>query len=47
MKIERAEVIVTSPDRNFVTLKITTDDGVTGIGDAHAERPRARRRRRT
>ncbi len=33
MKIERAEVIVTSPDRNFVTLKLTTDDGITGIGD--------------
>ena len=34
MKIESAEVIVTSPDRNFVTLKLTTDDGVTGLGDA-------------
>ncbi|UCR88964.1 D-mannonate dehydratase ManD [Mycetocola spongiae] len=34
MKIDRAEVIVTSPDRNFVTLKITTDDGLTGLGDA-------------
>ncbi|GAB3745791.1 D-mannonate dehydratase ManD [Microlunatus parietis] len=34
MKIERAEVIVTSPDRNFVTLKLTTDDGLTGLGDA-------------
>ena len=34
MKIIAAEVIVTSPDRNFVTLKITTDDGVTGLGDA-------------
>lgn len=33
MKIERAEVIVTSPDRNFVTLKLTTDDGITGLGD--------------
>jgi mannonate dehydratase len=32
--IERAELIVTSPDRNFVTLKLTTDDGVTGLGDA-------------
>ena len=30
MQIERAEVIVTSPGRNFVTLKLTTDDGVTG-----------------
>lgn len=34
MKIVRAEVIVTSPDRNFVTLKLTTDDGLTGLGDA-------------
>ncbi len=34
MKISDAEVIVTSPGRNFVTLKITTGDGVTGIGDA-------------
>jgi len=34
MRIDRAEVIVTSPDRNFVTLKITTSDGVTGLGDA-------------
>ncbi|OII26086.1 D-mannonate dehydratase ManD [Frigoribacterium sp. MCBA15_019] len=34
MIIDRADVIVTSPDRNFVTLKITTSDGVTGLGDA-------------
>jgi mannonate dehydratase len=34
MRIERAEVIVTSPDRNFVTLKLTTDSGLTGLGDA-------------
>lgn len=33
MLIERADVIVTSPGRNFVTLTITTDDGVTGHGD--------------
>jgi mannonate dehydratase len=33
MKITAADVIVTSPDRNFVTLKITTDEGVTGLGD--------------
>jgi mannonate dehydratase len=32
--IKDAEVIVTSPGRNFVTLKITTEDGVTGLGDA-------------
>jgi mannonate dehydratase len=34
MRIDRAEVVVTSPDRNFVTLKLTTDDGLTGLGDA-------------
>ena len=33
MKIIAAEVFVTSPSRNFVTLRITTEDGVTGIGD--------------
>ncbi|MGC5077030.1 D-mannonate dehydratase ManD [Agrococcus sp. DT81.2] len=34
MKIESAEVLVSSPGRNFVTLRITTDDGYTGLGDA-------------
>ena len=34
MSILAADVIVTSPDRNFVTLKLTTTDGVTGLGDA-------------
>src|SRR5690606_38125430 len=34
MIIDKAEVIVTSPDRNFVTLKLTTDEGLTGLGDA-------------
>jgi mannonate dehydratase len=34
MRIRSAEVILTSPGRNFVTLKITTDDGLTGLGDA-------------
>ena len=34
MKITNAKVIVTCPGRNFVTLKIETDDGLTGIGDA-------------
>jgi mannonate dehydratase len=32
--IRSAEVIVTSPTRNFVTLKVTTEDGVVGWGDA-------------
>lgn len=34
MKIIDAKIIVTSPGRNFVTLKLTTDEGITGIGDA-------------
>lgn len=34
MKIESARTIVTSPGRNFVTLKIETSEGVYGIGDA-------------
>ncbi|MGB5078691.1 MAG: D-mannonate dehydratase ManD [Sphingorhabdus sp.] len=34
MKITRATVIITCPGRNFVTLKIETDQGVYGIGDA-------------
>jgi len=33
-KIRSARVIVTCPGRNFVTLKIETEDGVTGLGDA-------------
>ena len=34
MKIADARVIVCSPGRNFVTLKIVGDDGTTGVGDA-------------
>ena len=34
MKILSAKVIVCSPGRNFVTLKIETEDGVHGLGDA-------------
>ncbi|MGW4548656.1 D-mannonate dehydratase ManD [Streptomyces violaceorubidus] len=34
MKITAADVVVTSPGRNFVTLRITTEDGLTGLGDA-------------
>jgi mannonate dehydratase len=34
MKIAKVDVIVTSPGRNFVTLKLTTSDGVVGLGDA-------------
>lgn len=32
--IKSAEVIVTSPGRNFVTLQITTENGTVGLGDA-------------
>ena len=34
MRITDAKVIVCSPGRNFVTLKITTEDGIHGLGDA-------------
>src|SRR5262249_57470099 len=34
MKIKDARMIVCSPGRNFVTLKITTEDGLYGLGDA-------------
>ncbi|MDR2453152.1 MAG: D-galactonate dehydratase family protein [Bifidobacteriaceae bacterium] len=33
-RIEAAEVLLTSPGRNFVTLRVTTSDGATGLGDA-------------
>ena len=33
-QITNAEVLVASPGRNFVTLRLTTGDGVTGLGDA-------------
>lgn len=34
MKIVDAKVIVCSPGRNFVTLKVVTEDGIYGLGDA-------------
>ncbi len=34
MKITGARLIVCSPDRNFVTLRIDTDEGIYGLGDA-------------
>src|SRR6202142_2619924 len=34
MKIRDAKVVVCSPGRNFVTLKIAAEDGVHGLGDA-------------
>jgi len=33
VKISNAKVFVTSPGRNFVTLKIETDEGIYGLGD--------------
>ena len=34
MRIVDGKVIVCSPGRNFVTLKLVTEDGVYGLGDA-------------
>ncbi|MEV6112000.1 D-mannonate dehydratase ManD [Streptomyces sp. NPDC052109] len=34
MKITSAEVVVTCPGRNFVSLRLETEDGVVGWGDA-------------
>ncbi|WP_319520445.1 D-mannonate dehydratase ManD [uncultured Martelella sp.] len=34
MKITDVKIFVCSPGRNFVTVKIHTDEGLTGIGDA-------------
>src|SRR5246500_5856752 len=34
MRITDAKVIICSPGRNFVTLKILTEDGLYGLGDA-------------
>ena len=34
MKITEAKVIITSPGRNFGSLKICTDEGLYGVGDA-------------
>ena len=34
MKITEARVIITSPGRNFVSIKICTDEGLYGVGDA-------------
>ena len=34
MRITNAKVIVCSPGRNFVTLKVETSDGIHGLGDA-------------
>ncbi|SIQ95158.1 D-mannonate dehydratase ManD [Halanaerobium kushneri] len=34
MKINNVKVIVTNPGRNYVTVKIETDQGIYGVGDA-------------
>jgi mannonate dehydratase len=34
LKITDAKVLITSPGRNFVTLKVSTDEGIYGLGDA-------------
>jgi mannonate dehydratase len=34
MRIVDAKVIICSPGRNFVTLKLSTEDGIYGLGDA-------------
>lgn len=34
MKITDAKVLISSPGRNFVTLKVYTDQGIYGLGDA-------------
>ncbi|MEQ9638140.1 MAG: D-galactonate dehydratase family protein [Devosia marina] len=34
MKITQIKIIVASPGRNFVTVKVITDEGIYGIGDA-------------
>jgi len=34
MRIADAKVIVCCPGRNFVTLKVTTEEGISGLGDA-------------
>ena len=36
MKIKDARVFVCSPGRNFVTLKVYTDEGIYGVGDCTA-----------
>lgn len=34
LKIKEIKVVVCSPGRNFVTVKVITDEGIYGIGDA-------------
>ena len=39
MKITDAKVLVCCPGRNFLTLKIYTDEGMYGLGDATLKWP--------
>lgn len=41
MKITEAKVIVCGPGRNLVPLKVTTEDGIYGLGDATLNRREA------
>lgn len=34
MRIASADIITSCPGRNYVTFKLTTDDGIIGLGDA-------------
>lgn len=34
MKIEQVKVILTSPNQNYLFVKLITDSGVYGVGDA-------------
>ena len=34
MKIESAKIIISRPGKNYVTLKLFTDEGIYGVGDA-------------
>ena len=34
MKIESAKIIISRPGKNYVTLKLLTDEGIYGVGDA-------------
>ncbi|MEL7187530.1 MAG: hypothetical protein AAFN50_14020, partial [Pseudomonadota bacterium] len=34
MKITNAKIFIGGPGRNYVTLKIETDEGIAGVGDA-------------
>jgi len=38
MKITKATVNITSPGRNFVTLKVETDEGITGVSETLMKR---------